>query len=576
LLKTQRAHSGGSRRGLETVLPPLLLLLIPILVLTGDRNLIFNHAGSLDPWLYYGLYRNLEALKTLFPSTYYVSRLSLILPGYVANQLFSPLIANYVLHLLVWLGAVTGLFLAVKHIAGRRSALLAATVFGFYPYLWKAVGWDYPDGIGTAYYLLTMAFLTLAARTPAPSRRHLMCAGLTCAGALYCNLTWAFLLPGLGPHWLFVRTARGAPLALWRTLLWSAAGFVLVTLVFAGVNYCLGGPLLFYLPSITYALEGVKTASEYGASDSKWILTSPWLYLPAAAILTGPMALARSRRWQGAFHARMALAHYVNLLFCAGVLILWEVAGQPLLQTPYYASYLLAPTFLFLGVAVFAIPESLRPSWFVPLLAGVIGVSSLAWWDPTGTTWLWLLRDGWGPALAIAAVVAAGLVAGRTRAAALAALAVSILAVNSRLAVDGVGWRDASRVEDAFLRIVEGIEIAAEAARPARLIRFWYDASDANADEFASINSSYLYVPAKIPTDFPTPPDSRIEGLTAVLSSLPDQKRQDTMATARALLKQRGFVARVLADHVIDRGGVRYGLTILEVEMDPEALRTRG
>jgi len=565
-----------SHTWLRALPPSLSLLLVPILVLTGDRSLIFNHAGSVDPWLYYGLYRNLSAIKTLFPSTYYASRLSLILPGYLANQLFSPLIANYLLHLLIWLGAVTGLFLAVKHIAGRRSALVAATVFGFYPYLWKAVGWDYPDGIGNAYYLLTIAFLTLAARSPAPSRSYLFWAGVTCAGALYCNLTWAFLLPSLGPYWLFLRTARGAPLALGRTLQWSAAGFFLVTVVFAVVNYRLSGSLLFYLPSITYALEGVKTVSPYGANDTRWIFTSPWLYLPMAAVLSGPIALARFRWRHGSFHARMVIAHYVNLLFCAGVLVLWELAGQPLLQIPYYASYLLAPSFLFLGVAVFPVSETLGPSRFFLLLTAVMGACSLVWWDPTGTTWLWLLREMWSPALAMAAVVAAGFLAGRTRPAALAALGVSVLALNSRLPESGIWWRGGSQAEDAFLRIVEGIEIAAEAARPAKMIRFWYDASDENVAEFSSINSSYLFLYTKIPTNYPTLPDSPIEGLTAVLSSLPDRRRQDTLAMAQESLNQIGFAAAAHEDQVIDRGGVRYRLTILDVELDMEAVRAFG
>jgi len=568
------------RSSLEKVLSPLVVLLVPLIVLTGDRSLIFNAAGYLDPWIYYGLYRNLEAIKTLFPWTYYPSRLSLILPGYLINQLFSPLTANYVLHLLIWLGAVAGLYLVVKHIAGRRSALVTATVFGFSPYVWRAVGWDYPDGIGNAYYLLTMAFLTLAAASQTVSWRYLCLAGITAAGALYCNLTWAFLMPSFAPYWLFVRRARGYPLALGPALLYSAVGFSLLSLVFAIVNYRLSGFFLFYLPSISYAIGGVQTTSPYGAQGAGWILTSPWLYLPMAAILAGLTSLARFSWRQGDFHARMVLALYVNLLFCAAVLTAWELAGQPLLQISYYASYLLAPTFLFLGVAVFPISEKLGTKTFCLFLAAVIAVGSLVWWDPGGKTWLWVVGAGSGAAAlaAITAVGAAGAFAGRTWAVSVAVVGVSLLSLTSRTTNTGIWGLGGSpqRVEDAFLRIADAIEIGAEAARPAELLRFWYASGDKNVAEFSSINSSYLFGPTRIPTDYPQLPDQPAEGLIAVLSSLPDQERRDAFAKAQESLKRFGLQARVLSDHAIDRGGVRYRLTIVKQALDMAVVRAYG
>jgi hypothetical protein len=564
---------------IERALPPVILLLTPLLVLLGDRTLIFNHRGYLDPWVYYGLYRNLAALKTLFPAAYYPSRLSLILPGYLVNQIFAPLTANYVLHLLVWLGAVGGLYLTVKEIASRRSALVAATVFGFFPYLWRAVGWDYPDGIGNAYYLLTVAFLTVAARDRLVTRRYLFLAGITCAGALYCNLTWAFLLPSFGPYWLFVRKARGYPIGLGRTLVYSGAGFLFLTLLFAVVNYRLTGDYLFYLPSITYAISGVQTPSPYGVKGAQWLLTSPWLYLPLAALLAGPLSLARFRRRQDHFHARMVVALYVNLLFCAAVLTAWELAGQPLLQIPYYASYLLAPTFLFLGVAVFPLDGRLRTKSFCLFLAATIGACAWVWWDPAGRTWQWLFQLGAIGLIAIVAIVMGGAFPGRTWAVSVAVVGISLLSLTARSTVTGFwenGGGSPERAQQAFLRIVESIEISAAAAKPAQMLRFWFDNSDKNGIEFSSINSSYLYAPTKIPSDYPEAPDSLYEGLVAILSSLPGQERRDAWLKAQESLKQVGIKAHVVSDHVIDRGGVRYGLTIIRQELDMNAVRAFG
>jgi hypothetical protein len=565
------------RATIEKALAPLLVVLAPLLVLICDRSLFFNQAGYLDSWIYYSLYRNLSALKVLFADTYYPSRLSLILPGYVVNQLFEPLTANYVLHLLVWLAAAVGLYLVVKQIAGRRSALVAATVFGFCPYLLRAVGWDYPDGIGNAYYLLTTAFLTLAARNATISRRYLFLAGVTFAGALYCNLTWAFLLPSFGPYWVFLRKARGYSPSIVRTLLYSAAGFLCLSLIFGVINYRLAGVFLFYMPSINYAIGGVQAPSPYGAKDLKWIVTSPWLYPVMAALLAGVASLMRYRWRQGNFHARMVVALYVNLLFCVAVLIAWEFAGQPLLQIPYYASYLLAPTFLFLGVAVFPVADRLKTESFCLLLAAVFAAASWVWWDPAGTTWLWMVRTSWTPLVivAITAVVAAAAFPRRTWAVALAVVGLSLLWLNARTAASGLWPGGAVRapqvVEETFLRIVEAIEFGAETARPAQLLSFWYNTADRNAAEFNSINSSYMYGYTKVPADYPKLPDAPGEGLIAILSSLPDREREDMFVNVQAALRGVGFDVDRVNHRVIDRGGVRYAMTIVKQRRAPLA-----
>ena len=561
-----------TRATVEKALAPLLVVCAPLLVLICDRSLLFNQPGYLDSWMYYSLYRNLSALKILFADTYYPSRLSLILPGYLVNQLFEPLTANYVMHLLVWLAATVGLYLVIQQIAGRRSALVAATVFGFCPYVVRAVGWDHPDGIGNAYYLLTMAFLTLAGRNATFSRRYLFLAGITCAGALYCNLTWAFLLPSFGPYWLFLRRARGYSPSLGWTLLYSAAGFLWLSLVFGVINYQLAGVFLFYLPSINYAIAGVQVPSPYGAKDLKWIFTSPWLYPTMAALLTGVVSLVHFRWRQGDFHARMVVALYANLLFCVAVLIAWEVAGQPLLQIPYYASYLLAPIFLFLGVAVFPVVERLRTETFCLLLAAVFVTSSWVWWDPGGSTWLWMVRTSWTPlvVVAITAVVAAAAFPKRVWAVALAVVGLSLLSLNARASTATL-WtgRSPEVVEDAFLRIVEAIEIGADAARPAQLLMFWYNNADKNGAEFSSINSSYMYGYTKVPSDYPKLPDAPGEGLIAILSSLPERERKDTLGNVQASLKGVGFEVDVVTDRVIDRGGVRYAMTIVRQRRAP-------
>ena len=126
-------------RGLDPYL--IVILIIPFLVLLRDVNTIFTPIGYIDPWVYFGFFHNLILYKgVLFPLTYYGSRLSWILPGYLVNLLFSPLAANDILHLGVFYIAAVSLFLTLKRTADRRTALLATIAFGFHGYLWGRGG----------------------------------------------------------------------------------------------------------------------------------------------------------------------------------------------------------------------------------------------------------------------------------------------------------------------------------------------------------------------------------------------------------------------------------------------------
>src|ERR1017187_4330580 len=136
----------------------LAVLLLPVLVLWRQDNALFTGVGYLDPWFYLGFFRNLANFKgSAFPFTYYGSRLSWILPGALVHSLFSPLAANCILHLAVQSVATVSLFTTLRIAAGARRAFLATMVFSVNPWLWSATGWDYVDGVGIAYCLLTMA-----------------------------------------------------------------------------------------------------------------------------------------------------------------------------------------------------------------------------------------------------------------------------------------------------------------------------------------------------------------------------------------------------------------------------------
>src|SRR5205085_1997461 len=122
------------------------------------------------------------------------SRLSWILPGALIRSLLPSVPANYVLHLTVFFTAVFSVYWILKKAFDARVAVLSAILLASYPYFWAAIGWDYVDGIGIAYYLLTMAFL-LGAASRRQQRGLLIAAGVTYAGMIYVNMVWIAFSP---------------------------------------------------------------------------------------------------------------------------------------------------------------------------------------------------------------------------------------------------------------------------------------------------------------------------------------------------------------------------------------------
>src|SRR5690349_1789559 len=143
------------------------VLLLPLIVLWHNTNALYQPLWYADPWFYTGYFRDLvEFKRDLFYGYYYGGRLAWVLPGFLIHSLFSPVVANFILHLTVQSTATLSLFFILRFTAGVRSAFLATLVFSAYPWLWVSTGWDYPAGAGIAYCLLTMALLTRSAAHP--------------------------------------------------------------------------------------------------------------------------------------------------------------------------------------------------------------------------------------------------------------------------------------------------------------------------------------------------------------------------------------------------------------------------
>ena len=145
----------------------LLLLLMPLLLLSINDKWAFTPEGCTDAWAYFGHYLNLAQHLNLFGESYVSNRLSVSLPGYLAYRFLPPLAANYALRLGLYYASVLSLYLIVRWTISPRAGLLAGLSLGCEFFFLRAIGWDYVDGFGISYFLLTASLSRLPPAAPA-------------------------------------------------------------------------------------------------------------------------------------------------------------------------------------------------------------------------------------------------------------------------------------------------------------------------------------------------------------------------------------------------------------------------
>ncbi len=519
----------ATRKRWPRIDPYLLVLSVcPFLVLCRNSNPIFTPVGLIDPWVYYGYFHNLVAFeRDLFPGTYYGSRLPWLLPGYAVNRLFSPVAANYILHLSVVYVALFSLYVLLKAATDRRTALVGALLLAFYPYFWSAAGWDYIDGAGVAGFLLAMVFVMRAASTGA--RLDLLAAGAIYAAVFYMNVVWLAFGPLLGLGYLvYNRVQRGATLfaSLRQIAIWGALGFVLTTCCLASISYSIDRIYFFYRPSLAFALALSHSVNPWQKPVGEWIRNALWLLLPAAAVLLLAISLASKKHHRPAGRSLRVL-YAGQLCLAIVILTLMELKGSPVLQLPYYASYLIPFLFLAIGAELVRVPQFPERTFRIVVLF-LLAALSFPWWGWTDRLWPRLHTPDWAIWAALL-LVCAGATLMRSGASGLTVLVCAVIFYSNLHSV-GFSGQSPGIARRSFERIAASIDQIEQVrqARAASAIRFWYDAKEPSGREIYSLNATYLWGYTMVTSDFPefrkdlVPPGS----LVVVASSRPDAVQQ--------------------------------------------------
>lgn len=555
----------GSGPAVRNRLHIAVLLAIPALVLLRQTNAIFPDPTFTDTWIYLGFFKNFYDFKRyLFTETYYASRLSWILPGWLINRVLSPEVANYLAHLGVFYLLIFSLYSAVSRLAHCRAAFVAALTCGFYPYLWRSVGSNYVDGAGIAYYMASFALLTRAAFSE-HRRMALTLAGIFAAATIHTNLFWCVPASLLAVHYcgMVVLRTKTWRRAISDLLTWFTLGFLALNGCLAAIDFGMVGDPWFFLPSIRF-LQRYGTVSilqHYGAFG--WPLYQ-WLKYPLAMLIAG-LSVTAFRVWRYGsrknMQAILVIAH-LGLLFA--VFVVFEGRGTTVLTLEYYASYLIPLTFLALGVTL---PPVEAPKVFAGWTIALAGAFSYTWWAnsrPAPEEWT---ITGVLPPIAI--IVLAGILRVQPAAATASVLGLGLLTYSVR-PPSGLGPNDH---RDVFRHLMQASSHV-EFERQGRPVRFWYDRSESSGREFKALCSMYVYNYSLISEKFPTFPDDRpVE--PGVLLIMP-AKREDVPARALEALKRKGLGGSVRDTGTIGTGKDAYHVFALVPQFDAETTEPVG
>ena len=485
--------------------------LLPLLVLWHRDDVLYSPPLHTDPWFYLGYFRSLPDFKRDFaPGFHGGSRYSWILPGYIVHSIFSPVAANLILHLTVHSVAVLSLFAILRNTIGLRSAFLTAMLFSLHPWLWAATGWDYVDGAGIAYWLLTLALLNRSVLSPKPTA--LVLAGMALALTLFTNLflittTPLLLLYFFATAWL----RRGAldKRAMLVAVSWLALGFGAVTLLFCAITYRLDGTFWFLSPALA-------TARNY-AANWRWPASiwedgrlEPWLWFGVAAALAALLLLPQRVKRGSLAQDKTAFLFSIQFALALSAMAYLQHRGPAVLGQYFYASYLLPFTFLVIGSSFWQRADAMGHRAFLAISGGECLLLGAIWYQP----------EKW-PFPEQTAIMAATITLAMALLLRHYKIGVLLSAAGFVLLTGAMGNR-AVRLHGSRAQYERVMNMRAkiEGRRDGNLVRFWFDERDPNEPDYIALNSTYFAEFSRLGLHFPQYGcESRVEAGTLVVVS---------------------------------------------------------
>lgn len=592
-----------ARANLYNAIDIIILLLTPVTLCLAIPDWIFTPMAGIDPYLYLGYFRNFSHHVAIFGSTYYAARLPFIIPGYVCYQIFPPLVANYVLHLGFYYVALFSLYFTLRIAVNRRTALLTAVLMGFYPYFMAAVGWDYIDGAGIAYFLLTLLLLTLAANSPyltqTPNLKQsrnsplskkcylfLFLTGMSLAALIYTNTFLLIMIPSLVLYYLVMRPLSWS--LFWKSALIASLGGILATILFGIVNIVAGGSFLFFMPSVYVTGYFLIKSNPWLAVGYNWLLHVPFMVLPFFILLTSfffiVASLIRVKSSLLKMHVILHVArdNVFSLCYVLNFLLILvvQLLGKPVFQVQYYASYLLPTAFLAAGAQLAGPLSRLGKRQYTIIAIIVISFlagSYLIYYHTPLRSVISCVDSIWYVFIVLVAGALCLSMAGKRRQTIntlLVGLALLFFASApiTLIATKQITYCACNQRQQNFLAVIKSDDIIRTHDTTGNL-RFWYSATEPLGNLYTAIASTRLWgyrlindkFPEVVEPDFPGHKlESEIIPLNTDIVILSSDK--DALLKANAALNGVGLKANLIGTEEITQGTIGFTMTFIRAE----------
>lgn len=356
LIMTTNSIATVSQNLSRSLWPYGLIALMPFLLLLINPGLFLANAfhSKVDPWIYYGYFQDLPLQLNLFSGhhAYFGDRLAFTIPGYLMNQLFSPVTADYILHFGYYYLATGTLFVLLRSVFGNRVAIITTLLFGTYYYNLWMFSWNYVDGVVNVYFLLAMLFFTRVGQGY-KTRKSGFISGLFFACMLFTSINAIKLAPGMAFYFFFLlvyawkKGEQKAP-DLFLAVGFSFLGSMVGLAFFSGINFLLTGDAHVFRESIAFARWAYDYYDEVAPLNMDELYRAYWLILPLAVALIGFFTIISI-----AYFKKSLLNRY-GLLLYGGFLVLVLPACLINTKTSQSAVFLLAPCqFSYVNAGIF-------------------------------------------------------------------------------------------------------------------------------------------------------------------------------------------------------------------------------
>jgi hypothetical protein len=337
----------------------VFLLAIPFILFAANQEWLFPYGNPSDAWigkrylletghdyplageLYHTMYENYKA-----------TRISWAIKGLLTHKLFSPVTAQYVLHLSMFCMLLATFYLIVKHLFNKHVAFISSVAFGTYSQFHAVISfeWDYSTHDGALNLLLTLLFMLFASQSKR-WKLWLMLAGATWASALQSTYLGTYI-PAVA-FWYLYLNHKYLRHPIIASALYVFAGAVTATLLYCIISYLLGGPF-FFLWTI---IEPMNIYSNYFRFHAGYwfpllslLQTSKGIVVPIFGFFVSVILLAINviRKQKGQLINSMTLTQ-LTFLICLSLAFLLHVNGHGVMSSDHMLAAMAPFTFLSLA-----------------------------------------------------------------------------------------------------------------------------------------------------------------------------------------------------------------------------------